>query len=364
MDFAKRVEKQEIMTKTQTLRNIVIALIFVVEPILFAFRFPVSVPLLFLKQTWPIQATIGFCLVLLGMTKTQALKAIVVTAVFVGETYLFTLSDRALAILMMLPMLTFPIQVFIGFYWVLLAPKISTWSIPRRIITIVIALVYCIGISISITFLLWEVEQIQTSVQLNGNRYYLTTKVKASGLGCDFYCNFTVPALYKCNSTGLRCDNIFHNDYIDVVKSGLVVDKKENEIQLFLSYSQMPHGGFYSEYELAYVDGKQPRFVMDSARFNNNIYYLVVQDYLATPAYYTTPQGDIPLTYMLYKCNQNSQDCERLPFEYASTITDVVELSIDDNGKLMVDNGELIYSFDIQQLQAECFTTSCQLKDK
>jgi hypothetical protein len=350
------------MTKLQAWKNIILALIFVGEPILFVLKIFVSVPLLLLKQTWPIQAAIGFCLALIGITKSQVWKAIVIAFVLVGETFLFTSNDPAFAPILILLMLTFPIQVFIGFYPLLLEPKISTWSMPRRIITIGAAILYCLGISIFLTPLLWGAEQLRNTAQLGENRYYFTTRTKMSGPGCDFYCNFTIPTLYKCDSIGLECETIFQDDYIDIVESGLVVDKDANEIQLFLSYSEMPHGGFNSKYGVAYVYGKQPRFVISSAEFSDSRYYLTIPHYVTTPLYYTTPQGDTPLTYQLYKCNQDSANCKRLPFEYVTKITDNVEMEITDIGELKIDNGVLIYAYDTHNSQSVCYVADCTLK--
>jgi hypothetical protein len=339
------------MTRIQVWKSIVIAIIFVGEPILFALKIPV-IPIFWLKQTWSIQAVIGFCLVLLGMPKGRVWKAIVLAVIFTSETLLFTINDRAASFLIIWPVLTFPIQVFIGFYWVLLSPKIPTWSIPRRIITIGLSLIYCFWISIFIIFSPWGSEQIRNITQLGENRYYLTSRVSWSGPGCDFFCGFTVPALYKCNSIGLACELIFEDDFINVSESGLVVDKDANELQLFLSYYDGDHGGYYKEYRLFYVYGKQPRFIEGSAEFGGNIYYLARK------------QQEPYNAYIVFKCNQDSIDCKRLQFEYIDENNDDVVIAIDNNGKLTIDNGELIYTYDIHHSQPVCHITNCTLNDK
>ena len=359
------------MTKIQVWKNIVVAVILVGEPILFTLKPPVSVPLLLLQETWPIQAVIGFCLTLLGMTKTQSLEMITLAIIFVGETLLFTLNDRALlSIIIIRVMLTFPIQVFIGFYWVLLSPKISTWSIPRRIITISSALLHCFWISIFVTSLLWGAEQIRNTAQLGENSYYLTTRVDISGPSCDFFCGFTIPALYKCNSMGLECVLIFDDGFIDVSESGLVVDKNANELQLFLSYSGEPHSISDNKYRLFYIYGKQPRFITGSDEFGSSIYYLTALQKQDPPIYLVSKQE--PTTYMLYKCNQDSLDCKRLQFEYIDRNNDDIEVDIDNTGKLSIIDSSyganfdelLIFTYNIHRSQPVCYITDCTLMGK
>jgi hypothetical protein len=340
------------MTKIRAWKTIVIAIILVGEPLLFTFKFPISVPLLLLKQTWPIQAVICLCLALLGMTKMHARKTILLTVVFVGETLLFTSNDRAFALPIILLMLSFPFQVFIGFYRVLLSPKISAWPMFRRTLTIGIAFLYCLWISIFITSFLWQAERIRNATQLGEYSYFLTTRVSWSGPGCDFFCGFTVPTLYKCNSLGLECVSIFNNDFINVSASGLVVDKDTSELQLHLSFFTQGLG--FHKYGLSYVYGEQPRIIENSEKFGDSIYYL------------TTPQNQEPPSYMLYKCNQDSLDCKRLPFEYNIGKYADLWADIDDTGKLTVTNVDelLIYTYDTYNSQPVCHLDGCTLKSQ
>src|SRR6187551_1768709 len=55
------------MNKLQALKFFAIIFIFVGEPILFNLNTPFSVPFLFLEHTWPIQAVVGYALVLISI---------------------------------------------------------------------------------------------------------------------------------------------------------------------------------------------------------------------------------------------------------------------------------------------------------
>lgn len=289
------------MNKIQVWINISIAAILLGELLLFPFQFVFSIPILFLKQTWAIQVGVGYCIILLNL-------------------------------------------------------KIRTWPIARRTIALVVALPLCCWGAISFS----GVEQVQHTAQLGENRYYFTTKTEMSYPGCDFFCNFTVPALYKCNLNGLECVLIFHSDLKDVVESDLVIDKDANELQLFLSYCEGAHGcPPFRQYGLYYVYGKRPRFIEASAQFGNNIYYL------------TTPQNQL-FVYMLYKCNQDSLGCKRLPFEYIDENKDIMEIDIDDTGSLNVIANNygfssyelLVYTYEIYSSQPVCHVEGCSLKDE
>jgi len=337
----------------KALRNIIVAVILVGEPILFALKPPVSVPLLLLIHTWQIQALVAFCLALLEMPRTQALKMIILAVVSVAETSLFSVSDRMVLPLILLLILTFPFQTFIAIYLIMLAPKMSGWSWPRRILTVCIALPVCFGVSIILAKLFWGAEHIRNATQLGENSYYLTTKAGVAGPGCDFECNNTIITLYKCNSIGLECVPVFGDEVFHVSKSSLVVDKAANELQIFLEYGSQggpPHG-----YGLSYVYGAQPRFVELSKEFDGKTFYV------------TRPAGQNPPIYMLYQCNQDSLSCQRLPFEY--NLGDSADLWLDidaDKSKLTIsDYSEfLIYTYDIIHSQSFCYAAECKLKSQ
>jgi hypothetical protein len=279
----------------------------------------------------------------------------------VGELFLFPF--KFIFPPLMVLKQTWPIQVLVGYCIILFNMKIQTCPIPQRIIMLGITLPLCCWATTSF----WGAEELRNSAQMGDNRYYFTTRTKVSDPACDFFCNFTVPILYKCDSIGLECKIIFQNDFMNILESGLAVDKDANELQLFLSYGTGEHATSFHEYGLSHVYGKQPRTIEASGKFGGVIYYL------------TTPQTQeacifcaySPI-YMLYKCNQDSLDCKRLLFEYTDKNRDDLVINVDDIGKLSVvaygynvNSYELlVYTYDIQHSQSVCYVDNCTLKDE
>jgi hypothetical protein len=334
------------MTKIQAWKNIAIAVIFVGEPLLFSLKIPFSVPFLLLEQTWPIQAVIGFGLVLISMEMSSwSIVRRIITLVIA-----FPFLCLAGLFLWKIPFSFRPpfwsTQAALGFCLILIGPiiaglELSTSPVTRRLIVFVIVLPLCVLTSL----LSWGGGQLRNTAQLGEYHYYLTTRIAPSGPGCDFGCNLTVLALYKCNSFGLECESILHWEFEGILESNLVVDKDANELLLFLSGYNHPYGLFY-------VYGKQPRFIgRYSTEFGGNIYYLATQ------------QEREPYTYMLLKCKQDSMGCKRLPFEYITANYDLW-IDIDDTGKLIIDDEVLIYTYDTYHSQSVCHIEGCILKDQ
>lgn len=363
---------------------VILAVIFVVEPVLFTLQTSVSIHLLLLKQTWAIQAAFGFCLSLIGLKHYQILLALAVALALVGESFLFTLSDRALAALIILPLLVFPFQVAFGFCLALIIPRISAWSRVRSIITLGVAIPFFFWMGTLMEPLFWRVEHLRDTIQLDNYRYYLTTKLGYSGPGCDFYCNFNISILHQCDLTGMACRIIFNDEGVDVIESGLAVDKEADEIQLFLAYFDGVYSGSKNDDRLVYVYGKQPRRIRGLKEFDDRIYYLT--SFYNTYAFDQCDQSSLlpcehlpfhageenNTSYMLYQCDQSSLHCKRLPFEYVDKSNDEITIDIKNNGELSVSAESygvgadefLVYTYNIHSSHPVCQVEGCILIDR
>ena len=105
--------KPGMITKPKILKNILIAIVLIGEPALFAFPLPVSIYLLVLKESWPFQAVAAFGLLLTGMPWPYALKNGVIGALLTSEALMFSSNERAFAGILIALIFSFPVQVCI-----------------------------------------------------------------------------------------------------------------------------------------------------------------------------------------------------------------------------------------------------------
>lgn len=329
------------------LKIIILAVIFVGEPILFNSGSPFSIPVLWLESTWPIQAVVGFGLILISANsiKRIIMLAIAMYAILIAGFFLWNIS--------LSPELSQSLDLLIsaasGFCLMLIALLITFGittikSSKLRFYVRIVALVFILPLCGLASITSWGGEQLRNTAQLGNDHYYLTTRSASLLL-----------SIYKCNSAGLVCKLIFDWQGIDISDASIVADKDSNEILLFLSarypFVNRLHGLFY-------VYGKHPRFIRDSTKFGDNIYYLATQ------------QQNAPYTYILLKCNQDSMGCTQLAFQYIGGNKDSLFIFVDDTGKLTIDNfgtasndnNSLIYSYDIYNEHPVCHIESCTIK--
>lgn len=339
----------------KALKTIIFAVIFVGEPILFNLGIPFSIPILLLENTWPIQAVIGFGLVLISLNRSSwsilkrmimfgiAIPFLCIAGFFLWNISLSPEPSESLDLLISAVSGFFLILIALAITVVITTIKSSALRFSMRIVALVFILPLC-GLT-SITS--WGGEKLRNTAQLGNDHYYLTTHPSESFL----------LSIYKCDSAGLVCKLIFDWQGIDISDASIVADKDANEILLFLSgHYPLSLGNRLDG--LFYVYGKQPRFIDDSEEFGDNIYYL------------TTQQRRAPYTYILLKCNQDSMNCKQLPFQYIGGNKDSLSIFVDDTGKLTIDNfgtssndnNSLIYSYDIYNEHPICHIESCTIK--
>jgi len=339
------------MVKIVTASKIIIlAVIFVGEPILFNLGIPFSIPVLLLEDTWPIQAVIGFGLVLisLNLSSWSISKRSIMLGIFVQ--FLFITGLFLWNIFLPLDRPDWLILAVFGSCLILIALTITVMTITLikrstlRFSVQIIALVFILPLCSWTSITSWGGEQLRNTAQLGNDHYYLTIRKALDLL-----------SLYKCDSADLVCKLVFDWEGVDISDANIVADIDTNEILLFVS-GRYPFGGYLDG--LFYVYGKQPRFIDDAAEFSDNIYYLATQ------------QQKKPYIYTLLKCNQDSMNCKQLPFEYISRYGDSLSIFVDDTGKLTIDNfgtssndnNSLIYSYDIYNDHPVCHIESCTLK--
>lgn len=187
-------------------------------------------------------------------------------------------------------------------------------------------------------------EHLLDSVQVENSRYNLVQIIPRGDPHSPCY-------LYKCNIDDLACQEI--SSYIGDCKYSksfdLVTNPITNEVHVLLDHE------WSDGLILDYTYGDQPRtylYILESRNFD---YYLA---YFHDYDTYNTP-----FKFFLYKCEKDSINCSRLPFQYDETYlpSGYLEFNNNENEIKVFINKELIY---IYGNHPKCYVEGCSLADR
>lgn len=185
-------------------------------------------------------------------------------------------------------------------------------------------------------------ERLWDSVQVGNSRYNLVQIIPRGDPHSPCY-------LYKCDVNDLACEEI--SSYVGNCLYSKNFDLEPNPVTNEVNVLMEKEWSTKSILDFTY--GDQPRTYLHILEVANFDYYL---------AYF----HDVSLSmfkFMLYKCQKDTVDCSRLPFQYETHKFNNGYLEIDEQSgeiKVLIEN-KLIYTYGNVP---KCYVEDCFIKDK
>lgn len=185
-------------------------------------------------------------------------------------------------------------------------------------------------------------EHLWDSVQVGNSRYNLVQIIPRGDPSSPCY-------LYKCDVNDLACEEIssYVGNCLNSRNFDLVLNPITNEVNVLMDHE------WSNRLILDFTYGDQPRTYLHILEVANFDYYL---------AYF----HDVSLSmfkFMLYKCQKDTVDCSRLPFQYETHKFSYGYLELDEQSseiKVLIEN-KLIYTYG---KVPKCYVKDCLITDK